>query len=825
MNTFRDWSIRHKLTGLFLVMAGVAAITVALPMSMFDYVGLRRAMIGELTAITDVMATNSTAPLTFRDVKAAEDVLQALRVESSISTACIYTRDGKPFAKYVRQGKASDFIPPLVQRPLTRFEGTRLIQFRDIVLDGEVVGTIYVESDLERLHTRLREYMLAFVVTVFVALILALGIASRLQRPISTPLLRLVATAGAVSNANDYSIRATAWSRDEFGVLVSAFNEMLAQIQKRDGELRRHREQLEATVAERTAELLLANTQLRRAEEKYRAIFEDAIVGIFQATPEGRPLSINRAMAQIHGYDSPEQLIAEVSNVVDQLFVRPSEMEELAQTLRTKGIVRDVELEFYRRDRSKRWVLANIRGICDAPGHLTLIEGTIEDITDRKQAEERVQFLAYYDALTGLPNRTLLQDRMSTALAGARRRHERVALLFLDLDRFKNINDSLGHSFGDKLLQDVAGRLKKRARGQDTVARIGGDEFLIAMTGIRDIADAAIAVERIMDAMSEDFVIQGRRFNVSCSIGISIFPEHGLDAETLIKNADAAMYSAKESGRAAFRFFTDAMNAQVVERLTLEHNLRVALKNEELFLNYQPQADLASGEIVGMEALLRWQHPTLGLIPPDRFIRVAENTGLIVPIGEWVLRTACATVRRWQDQGIPTVPVAVNVSAVQFRQEEFPSVVKRVLQETKLDARYLQLELTESLLLGQGEGILPLLRQLKSTGVKLAIDDFGTGYSSLSYLRHFPVDKLKIDRSFVKAVVTDADDAAITAAIISMGRSLNLKVIAEGVEDEGQMSFLRAHGCDEIQGYYFSKPLSAEEAGDKLRYARLVCTL
>jgi len=325
--------------------------------------------------------------------------------------------------------------------------------------------------------------------------------------------------------------------------------------------------------------------------------------------------------------------------------------------------------------------------------------------------------------------------------------------------------------------------------------------------------------------MSEDFVIQGRRFNVSCSIGISMFPEHGLDAETLIKNADAAMYSAKESGRAAFRFFTDAMNAQVVERLTLEHNLRVALKNEELFLNYQPQADLASGEMVGMEALLRWQHPTLGLIPPDRFIRVAENTGLIVPIGEWVLRTACATVRRWQDQGIPTVPVAVNVSAVQFRQEEFPSVVKRVLQETKLDARYLQLELTESLLLGQGEGILPLLRQLKSTGVKLAIDDFGTGYSSLSYLRHFPVDKLKIDRSFVKAVVTDADDAAITAAIISMGRSLNLKVIAEGVEDEGQMSFLRAHGCDEIQGYYFSKPLSVEEAGDKLRYARLVCTL
>jgi diguanylate cyclase (GGDEF)-like protein len=425
--------------------------------------------------------------------------------------------------------------------------------------------------------------------------------------------------------------------------------------------------------------------------------------------------------------------------------------------------------------------------------------------------------LAFYDALTGLPNRTLLQDRLTKALAGARRHKHKVALLFLDLDRFKDINDSLGHSVGDLLLQEVAKRLKTWGREQDTVARLSGDEFLITLTHIKDVHDAAVAAERLMDAMTAGFVVQGHSLNVSCSIGISMFPEHGTDCKTLITNADAAMYGAKDSGRNNFRFFAEDMNAQAVERLALENSLRLALDNEELFLVYQPQLDIVSGRIIGLEALLRWQHPKLGLVPPDRFIRIAENSGLIVPIGEWVLRTACCQARKWQDEGLPAASVAVNVSAVQFRQAGFCEFIRRVLHEAGLAPQYLELELTESLLLANADVTLSVLKELKSMGVTLAIDDFGTGYSSFNYLRQFRVSKLKIDRSFIRDIAVNPDDAAITTAIISMAKSLNLKVIAEGVEDEAQMTFLRAHQCDEIQGYYFSKPLTVDKVADKLR--------
>ena len=534
-------------------------------------------------------------------------------------------------------------------------------------------------------------------------------------------------------------------------------------------------------------------------------------------TPEGRPLNINRALAQIHGYDSPEQLMGEVENLVCQLFVDPRQIDELKRVLDENGVVRSAEVEVHCRDRTRKWVLANMRAIRDCQGKVVLHEGTLEDITDRKVAENRAQFLAYYDALTGLPNRTLLQDRLGKALAGSRRRKDKVALVFLDLDRFKVINDSLGHSFGDLLLREVADRLRSQTRAQDTAARVGGDEFLVVLTGVKDVTDAAVAGERIMDAMTAEFVIQGRSFTVSCSMGISIFPEHGADSETLIRNADAAMYSAKESGRDTFRFFSDDMNAQVVERLTLEHGLRAALDKKELFLVYQPQMDIATGTIVGLEALLRWQHPELGLVPPDKFIRVAENSGLIMPIGAWVLRTACSQARKWQDEGLCALPVAVNVSAVQFRHQGFRELASRVLSETGLASQYLELELTESLLLSNADMMSSVLRELKGMGLKLTIDDFGTGYSSLSRLKQFPFSKLKIDRSFIRDVAANPEDAAITAAIISMAKSLSLKVIAEGVENEAQMSFLRALHCDEIQGYYFSKPLTVDEVFVKLR--------
>jgi diguanylate cyclase (GGDEF)-like protein/PAS domain S-box-containing protein len=470
-----------------------------------------------------------------------------------------------------------------------------------------------------------------------------------------------------------------------------------------------------------------------------------------------------------------------------------------------------------RPDGSLLWLRTNKLPLWDRQGKVIGVIGTYEDITERKVAEERVQYLAFYDALTGLPNRTLLQDRLSKALASARRRKDKVALLFLDLDGFKTINDSLGHSVGDLVLKEVAGRLKKWAREQDTVARVGGDEFLIVLTAVKEVADAAVAAGRLMNSMTAEFVVQGHSLGVSCSIGISIFPEHSTDGATLIKNADAAMYCAKESGCNNFRFFTKDMNAQAAERLTLESGLRLALDKKELFLVYQPQMEIATGRIIGLEVLLRWQHPELGLVPPDKFIRIAENSGLIMLIGEWVLRTACSQARKWQDEGLLAVPVAVNVSAVQFRQASFCELIKGVLHETRLAPQYLELELTESLLLSNADVTLSVLQELKAMGLTLAIDDFGTGYSSFNYLRQFGVSKLKIDRSFIRDIAVNPDDAAITTAIISMAKSLHLKVIAEGVEDEAQMSFLRAHQCDEIQGYYFSKPLAVDKVADKLR--------
>jgi diguanylate cyclase (GGDEF)-like protein len=489
----------------------------------------------------------------------------------------------------------------------------------------------------------------------------------------------------------------------------------------------------------------------------------------------------------------------------------------MLQVVGKSGVVGGAELQVYRRDRSKKWVLVNMRAVRDVQGDIVRLEGTVEDITDRKLAEERVEFLAYYDALTELPNRTLLRDRLAQALAGASRKKNKVALLFLDLDRFKVINDSLGHSFGDQLLQKVAERLKTQAREQDTVARIGGDEFLVVLTSINEPAEAAIAAERIQNVLTTQFAIQDHSFSVSCSIGISIFPEHGADGESLIKNADAALYCAKESGRNTFRFFTDDMNTKVMERLTLENGLRLALEQKEFFLVYQPQMEIATGRIIGMEALIRWRHPELGLIAPDKFIPVAENCGLIIPIGEWVLKSACHQARQWQEEGLLAVPVAVNVSAVQFRPEGFCELIRAVLEETGLSPQYLELELTETLLLSSADMMFLILQELKAMGLKLAIDDFGTGYSSLSYLRQFPVGKLKIDRSFIRDVAVNPDSASIAIAIISLAKGLNLKVIAEGVESEAQMSFLRSHQCDEIQGYFFSKPLTVDEMAEKLR--------
>ncbi len=443
------------------------------------------------------------------------------------------------------------------------------------------------------------------------------------------------------------------------------------------------------------------------------------------------------------------------------------------------------------------------------------------DSSAREAIGVRLLHLSQHDALTNLPNRTLLHDRLTQALTMAERYQQRVALMAIDLDRFKTVNDSLGHSVGDKLLQKAAERLTECLRRIDTVSRQGGDEFVILLQpGLEGVDTVAHVAEKILATVSAPYTIDNQELNVTASVGISVYPDDGRDIDSLLKNADAAMYHAKESGRNNFQFFTRDMNAMAFERLTLENSLRQALKREEFLLHYQPQVDLRTGEIIGCEALIRWKHPELGMISPAKFIPVAEDSGLIVPIGEWVMRTACEQNSAWQKAGLPVIPVAVNLSATQFRQKNLPETVAQALHDTGLAPRYLELELTESVIMRGAEETISLLNLLKGTGTQLSIDDFGTGYSSLSYLKRFPIDKLKVDQSFIRDITTDPDDAAIASAIISMAKSLKLKVIAEGVETIEQLEFLRSQQCDEIQGYYFCKPMAAEEIGKLLREKR-----
>ena len=429
----------------------------------------------------------------------------------------------------------------------------------------------------------------------------------------------------------------------------------------------------------------------------------------------------------------------------------------------------------------------------------------------RKQAEEALQFVAKHDALTALPNRLMFHDRLELAVAKAKRNRRRLAVMFIDMDRFKIINDTLGHEAGDTLLREVAKRLTGRLRTSDTVARLGGDEFVVLIEEISDPVYLGTIAQKLIDALAAGFVLSGQECHITASIGISTYPDDTDDLQTLLKNADIAMYRAKEQGRNAFQFYAAQMNVHSIERLTLESSLRRALERNELVLHYQPRIEIRGGRITGVEALVRWQHPEMGLVAPGRFIPLAEETGLIVPIGEWALGTACAQHRAWARDGLGHLRVAVNLSPRQFLQGDLPKSIAQILARTGCNAKDLELEITEGMVMRNAESAVTLLQKLKDMGIHISIDDFGTGYSSPAYLKRFPIDSLKIDRSFVTDVPKDAGDVAINVAIIAMAHSLGLKVVAEGVETQEQLDFLRKQGCDEMQGYYFSKPLPVEQ--------------
>lgn len=550
----------------------------------------------------------------------------------------------------------------------------------------------------------------------------------------------------------------------------------------------------------------------RRAEESGRfasEIIDNAGEGIVVYDRDLRHLLWNRFMEELTGLPADRVLGTPALEVFPDL--REQQLEELLLRALQGETVTSPDIHFFLSATGRRgWISAVFRPHVDTGGAIAGVIGVIRDVTERKAAEQQVEYQAYHDALTGLANRRLFQEHLSLALALAQRRQKSVAVLFLDLDHFKVVNDSLGHSVGDEMLRQVAMRLKGAVREGDTVARVGGDEFTIVLQDLSRRDDAAEVAQKVLRTVAEPMEASGHRLYATTSIGITLSPDDGLDAETLLKNADAAMYRAKAEGRNNYQMSSEELSAQTRERMVVQSGLHHALEASQFELLYQPQVDIETRKAVGMEALLRWNHPQRGVILPEEFVPIAEERGLILPIGEWVLREACRAARRFQDRGLPFFRVSVNLSVRQLRDPGLLALIASAISEAGIDARVLELEITETVAMEDVVLTMSTLGRLREAGVSIAIDDFGTGHSSLSYLKRFPIDALKIDKGFVADLPDKFEDAAIVSSVIQLANGLGLRVVAEGVEKREQLDFLNESGCREVQGYYFSYPVPLE---------------
>jgi diguanylate cyclase (GGDEF)-like protein/PAS domain S-box-containing protein len=563
----------------------------------------------------------------------------------------------------------------------------------------------------------------------------------------------------------------------------------------------------------------IARQELFAEKERAQVTLNSIGDAVLSTDISGNVTYLNVVAEQMTGWSKKEAVgrpLTEVFQIIDGVTHKPSPnpLELAVQQNKVVGLSANCIL--IRRDGYESAIEDSAAPIHDRDGQVTGAVIVFHDVSMAREMVLEMSHRAQHDVLTDLPNRMMLNDRLTQAISLARRNHHQLAVLFLDLDGFKNINDSLGHAIGDKLLQSVAERLSACIRKSDTISRQGGDEFVVLLPEVTRAADAAISAAKIITELKNGHNVGEHRLHVTVSIGISTYPDHGENGETLIKNADTAMYHAKQSGRDNYQFFKPDMSLRAVERQSLEGQLRYALERQELLLHYQPKVNLKTGAITGVEALVRWQHPERGLLLPGQFLAIAEDTGLIVPIGQWVLREACRQTREWLDAGRLAVPLAINISSLEFRSGEFLEHIQVALKDTRLDAKYLELELTETVLMRHAESTINVLGQLKAIGVRLAVDDFGTGYSSLSYLTRFPIDTLKLDQSFVHNIIAKSNDAIIISAIISMAKSLKQCVIAEGVETTEQLAFLQARDCNEGQGYYFSRPAAAQQFANLL---------
>jgi diguanylate cyclase (GGDEF)-like protein/PAS domain S-box-containing protein len=552
-------------------------------------------------------------------------------------------------------------------------------------------------------------------------------------------------------------------------------------------------------------------TDRKQADEELRlwgTVLEHIADGVMVIELNGKIIAINPAFTQITGYTQAEA-VGQHSNLTRSNLHEPEFYESLWRDLAETGFWRG-EIWNTRKNGEVYLEWLTVSAVRDDDGHVTHYVAVFSDITRAKEAQAKLDHLAHHDPLTALPNRLLFQDRLQHALAQAQRNKTQLAVLFIDLDRFKNVNDTLGHHVGDELLKQVAKALSGSLREGDTLARLGGDEFIVLLENIDGEFSAGHVAGKLVSMFEQPFTVNDYELFVTCSVGVSLYPQDASDLNMLIRNADVAMYQAKARGRNNYQFYSPSMTGEGVERLRIEAMLRRSIDKGEIFLHYQPQVEIDSGRLIGVEALVRWQNPELGMVPPVRFIPLAEDIGFISQLGKWVLAEACRQMVRWQEQGLVVPKLAVNLSVRQFERGSIAGMVETVLRETGLEPHRLQLEVTESVIMNTGD-TLQCINDLREIGVGLAIDDFGTGYSSLAYLKQLPVQTLKIDRSFIKDISTDANDEAITVAIIQLGKSLNLSVIAEGVETAEQAAFLLRHGCNRAQGYYYSKPAPASE--------------
>lgn len=785
-------SIRLNLTLLILFASGLAVLLASFGFGFYERTSYRSSAVRELTALADTLGANSAASLAFEDKKTAQELLGALATEPHVLVACLYDEKGNSFAEYRRKNSSQNgFILTGLRPDGAYFDRKSVALFRGVLLNGQRTGSIALVFDMSDLRSQFVEYVKIATLVLLLSVLTTFLASLRLAVSIGTPLVQLAAVAHRVSTEKDYSVRAKSGAGGETGLLISSFNEMLSQIESRERALND------------------ALKSLRVSEERYALAAKGANDGLWDWDLISGEIYFSPRWNNMLGYSvsgvwsSPEEWFGHV-HAHDRDRVRTEMMAHC------NGETPEFVSEYRMRHGSGDFVWMLSRGIAfrDSEEKAIRMAGSQTDITEGKIS----------DPLTRIPNRLYFIDRLQAAIETALEQNSLFAVLFLDLDQFKRVNDSLGHTAGDELLVDVARRVRACIRasirggeqGQSIVARVGGDEFAILLTHIQSEADPATVSLRILERLSEPFFLEGRRMSVSASIGIAL-GSTGNTPEDLLRNADTAMYQAKANGKGRVEYFNEAMRDRVISRIETEFGLRKAIDDNELVLHYQPIVSLSSNRICGFEALIRWNHPERGLIYPGEFIPVAEESDLIILLDRWVLREACRQMAEWHRSfsSVSPLTINVNISARHLSDLRLVEEVELALAESGLNPEALSLEVTESSLIGNAEQTLTTLSRLKAIKVRLEIDDFGTGYSSLSYLQQLPFDTLKIDRSFVREMSAGTDSADIVKAIVEMAHSLRLKVIAEGVETDEQLSQLRELGCNSVQGFLLSRPVSA----------------